>query len=196
MSDPGQHSSPGDPPPVAVHPARHTSFWFKELPFSLVLVVTMVGVAYTSFSRQPIVTYWEILAPVIGLVCVAAGWHNAPDNRARARLAGTQALHWLAFLLVMNMLLLPSVQVPFSASATGLAVFTLLALGTFTAGVQVMSWHVGLLGLIMALCIPAIAWIQNSALIVVLIIVTVAVIAGVIWWHWHKWRAPSPGPTM
>ena len=59
------------------------SFWFKELPFSLVLIVTMIGVAYTSFSRQPIVLYWEILAPVIGLVCIASGWHNALDRHAR-----------------------------------------------------------------------------------------------------------------
>jgi hypothetical protein len=183
MSEPGQTAQTAPP--------RHISFWFRELPFSLVLILTMIGVAYTSFSRQPIITYWEILAPVIGLVCIASGWHNAPDRHAQMRLIGTQVLHWLAFLLVMNMMLLPSVQVPFSAGATGLAVFTLLALGTFTAGVNVLSWHVGLLGLIMALCIPAIAWVQNSALIVVLIIGTALVIGAVIWWHWHRWRTPS-----
>ena len=132
MSELGQATPVGT---GAVQP-RHVSFWFKELPFSLVLIVTMIGVAYTSFSRQPIVLYWEILAPVIGLVCIASGWHNALDRHARLRLVGTQVLHWFAFLLLMNMLLLPSVQVPFSASATGLAVFTLLALGTFTAGVE------------------------------------------------------------
>ena len=42
------------------------------------------------------------------------------------------------------------------------------------------------LGLIMALCIPAIAWIENSALIIVLVIGTAAVIAAVIWWYWHR----------
>ena len=188
MSDPGQ---PAAPPPAAGHPARHVSFWLRELPFSLVLVATMAGVAYTSFSRQPLITYWEILAPVIGLVSIAAGWHNALDKGAHLRLVGTQVMHWLAFLLVMNMLLLPSVQVPFSAGATGLAVFTLLALGTFTAGVNVLSWHVCLLGLIMALCIPAIAWIQNSALIIVMLIGTAAVIAAVFWWAWHRLRAPQ-----
>jgi hypothetical protein len=191
MSDPGQSAAL---PPAGVHPARHMSFWLKELPFSLVLIATMIGVAYTSFSRQPIVLYWEILAPAIGLVCIAAGWHNALDKGARVRLVATQTLHWFAFLLVMNMMLLPSVQISFSASATGLAVFTLLALGTFTAGVNALSWHVSLLGLIMALCIPAIAWIQNSALIVVLVIVTVAVIAVVFWWSWHRLRSPASLP--
>jgi hypothetical protein len=149
----------------------------------------MIGVAYTSFSKQPITGYWEILTPLIALVCVGAGWDGATDNAARMRLIGTQGLHWLAFLVVMNMLLLTSVQRIFNAGATGLAIFTLLALGTFTAGVHVLSWQVCLLGLIMALGIPAIAWIENSALIVVLIFGVVIGIAVVIWWHVHDRRA-------
>jgi len=167
----------------------HLNFWIRELPFSLVLVMTMIGVAYTTFSKQPITGYWEILTPLIALVCVGAGWDSATDNTARVRLIVTQALHWIAFLVVMNMLLLTSVQRIFSASATGLAIFTLLALGTFTAGVQVLSWQVCLLGVIMALGIPAIAWIENSALIVVLIVGVALGVGVVIWWHFHDRRA-------
>jgi hypothetical protein len=174
--------------PLVPLPAKapHLSFWIRELPFSLMLVLTIIGVAYTSFSKQPIIIYWEILAPIIALVCVAAGWHGANDNAARMRLIATQALHWVAFLLVMNMLLLSGVQRVFNASTTGLAVFTLLALGTFTAGVHVLSWQVCLLGLIMALGIPAIAWIENSALILVLIVGAVLGIGVVLWWHWRE----------
>ena len=166
----------------------HLNFWIRELPFSLVLILTLIGVAYTTFSKQPIAGYWELLAPLIALVCVGAGWERASDNAARIRLIATQALHWFAFLLVMNMMLLASVQRDFSASATGLAIFTLLTLGTFTAGVHVLSWQVCLLGLIMALGIPAIAWIENSALILVLIVGAVLGIGIVIWWHFHERR--------
>jgi hypothetical protein len=173
------------PPPTK----RHPNFWIRELPFTVVLILTIGGVAYTSFSKQPIVAYWEILAPLIALVCIAAGWSEAGDNNARLRLVATQALHWFAFILVMNMLLLPNVQRIFSAQATALAIFTLLALGTFTAGVQVLSWQVCLLGVIMALGIPAIAWIENSALLVVLIVGAVVAIVAVIWWHFRQRRA-------
>jgi hypothetical protein len=83
---------------------------------------------------------------------------------------------------------LSSVQRIFNAQATGLAIFTLLALGTFTAGVQVLSWQVCLLGLIMALGIPAIAWIENSALLVVLIVGAVLGIVAVFWWRWRTFR--------
>ena len=191
MSDTGVHeaSRPHSLPPSGVHKLRHVHFWLRELPFSLVLILTLIGVAYTSFSKQPITGYWEVLAPLIALVCVGTGWRNAPDTSARVQLIGKQILHWLAFLLVMNLMLLPSVQRDFSTQATGLAIFTLLTLGTFTAGVHVMSWQVCLLGLIMALGIPAIAWVENSALIFVLIAGVAVGIGVVILWHIHDLRA-------
>ena len=139
-ADPDPHPASSSVPHMAPPRTTHESFWIKELPFTLVLVLTIAGVAYTSFSKKPIVGYWEILAPIIALVCVAAGWEEAGDKSGRLRLIVTQTLHWLAFLLVMNLMLLSSVQRIFTAQATGLAVFTLLALGTFTAGVHVLSW--------------------------------------------------------
>ena len=45
----------------------------QELPFALVLILTTLGVAYTSFSKQPIVGFWELLAPLIALVCIGSG---------------------------------------------------------------------------------------------------------------------------
>jgi hypothetical protein len=168
--------------------ARHLSFWIRELPFSIVLILTLIGVAYISFSKQPITAYWEILAPLIALICVGSGWHVATDTRARSWLIGKQVLHWLAFLVVMNIVLLPSVQRIFSSTATGLTIFTLLALGTFTAGVHVLSWQVCLLGLIMALGVPAIAWVENSALIFLLLAGVIFGIGAVLWWHFREWR--------
>jgi hypothetical protein len=168
--------------------ARHLSFWIRELPFSVVLILTLIGVAYISFSKKPITGYWEILAPLIALICVGAGWHSAADTRGRLWLIGKQVLHWLAFLVVMNIVLLSSVQRMFSATATGLTIFTLLALGTFTSGVHVLSWQVCLLGLIMALGIPAIAWVENSALIFLLLAGVIVGIGAVFWWHLREWR--------
>jgi hypothetical protein len=43
-----------------------------------VLILTLLGVAYTSFLKQPIMGYWELLAPVIGLVCGKRGFRSGP----------------------------------------------------------------------------------------------------------------------
>jgi hypothetical protein len=83
------------------------------------------------------------------------------------------------------------VQRLFNASAIGLAIFVLLTLGTFTAGVHILSWQVLLLGLIMALSIPAIAFIQTSALMVAVIGPAIATVVTLIWWHWRAKRKSS-----
>lgn len=192
MANPGY--SPQGTPSAAPYVDRvrrepHTSFWIRELPFSLVLLLTLGGVAYTTFSKQRMVIYWEVLAPIIGLVCVWYGW---PRAHTKLRLIGTQLLHWVAFLIVMNMVLVADVQRSFNATSTGLAIFTLLALGTFTAGVHTLSWQVCLLGVIMAFGIPAIAWIENSALLLVLIAAVIG-IGIVVWWHWREGRKGVTG---
>jgi hypothetical protein len=186
MDADSREARPGDPQAAD---GPHVSFWIRELPFSLVLILTLLGVAYTSLLKQPVMLYWELLAPVIGLVCVGSAWSSAHFKNARLHLIWGQALHWAAFLLVMNMLLLPNVQKILNASATGLAALMLLALGTFTAGVHVRSWQVCLLGIIMALCVPAAAWIEASSLMIVLILIAALGIGVVLWWHWHESRA-------
>jgi len=158
----------------------------RELSYGLVLILTLFGVAYTSYFKQPILGYWALLAPAIAVICIGAGWQRADNKNARFQLIWTQALHWLAFLVVMGLMLLPSVQRILNVSAGGLAILTLLALGTFTAGVQVLSWQVCLLGLVMALGVPAIAWVEESALLFVLIVGTTLGIAVLAWRHWHE----------
>src|SRR6202140_4670951 len=184
-------TSPGGPRPAPAvapgavpypHPRPQGSFWLRELPYVVVLILTLFGVAYASFSRQSMVGYWEFLAPVIGLLCVPLGWPHAPDRAARFRVVWTQALHWLAFLVAMNLLLLRGVASLLSPDAVGLTILTLLALGTFVAGVHIQAWQICVLGMVMALGIPAIAWIERSALLLLLLVVALGAIGAALWW--------------
>jgi hypothetical protein len=68
----------------------------------------------------------------------------------------------------MNIILLSGFQTLLPAPATGLVLLTLLALGTFLAGVNLLSLQICFLGLAMALAVPAIAWFKQSALFLVL----------------------------
>jgi hypothetical protein len=181
--EPEPGSGAGAAPPV--------SFWLRELPYVVVLILTLFGVAYMGFSKQSIVGYWEFLTPVIGLLCIGDGWRHANDKDARVRLVWAQVLHWLAFLVAMNLILLSGVQATFSSNATGLMILILLALGTFTAGVHILSWQICVLGVIMALGVPALAWIERSALFILLIVVAVAAIAMALWWGGRRSSAAS-----
>jgi hypothetical protein len=94
--------------------------------------------------------------------------------------------------------LFSDVQKVLTSTATGLTLLMLLALGTFVAGVHV-SWHICVLGIIMALCVPAIAWLAQSAFFLVLGVVALIGIGVTFWWHLsdrHTSKMPgeeSPG---
>jgi hypothetical protein len=189
LSDSPEPAAQPAPPLQPVVPPPHHPWWLRELPYTLVLALTLFGVAYMSLSRQPMVGYWEFLAPVIGLVCIAAGWPHAHDRPARVRLIWTQVLHWLAFLVAMNLLLLGGPQSMLTADATGLTVLTLLALGTFVAGVHLQAWQICLLGAVMGASVPAIAWIERSSLFLLLAAVALLAIGLTFWWSMPRRKA-------
>jgi hypothetical protein len=147
---------------------RNASLARRELPYLAVLVLAITGVAYTSISHQPLAGYWELLAVVMAVLCVTTQWGKIPDRSGRIRLIWMQALHWVAILVTMNVVLLAGVQSMLPAPATGLVLLTLLALGTFLAGVNFLSFRICFLGLAMAAAVPAIAWLKQSALFLVL----------------------------
>lgn len=159
-------------------------FWVKELPYLIILVLTLCGVAFISMTNRSLVGYWEFMALFIAVVCVWEGWSHAHDGAARWRLIWTQALHWGAFLVAMNLVLLPSVQAIADTDTTSLTILLLLALGTFIAGVHTVSWRMSANGIIMALGVPAIAWLDQSALFFSLAaIVLIGLCIAFFWWR-------------
>jgi hypothetical protein len=148
--------------------SRQAAFLQRKLPYVIVLALAVAGVAFTNISQQPLTGYWEFLALATGILCVVTEWKNVGDRQARFKLMWTQALHWGAILVTMNIVLLSGVRILLPAPATSLVLLTLLALGTFLAGLNFLSLPICFLGLAMALAVPAIAWLKQSALFLVL----------------------------
>src|SRR5262245_51190577 len=107
---------------VSIEPpaSRKVSFLRRKLPYIVVLLVTVFGVAYTSIAHQPLVGFWEALAVAVGILCVTTTWSTIPDRQGRVQLVWKQAVHWAAILVAMNIVLLPGVQRMLTAPATGL----------------------------------------------------------------------------
>jgi hypothetical protein len=190
MSD----ATPNEPGLRSARPAASgpRGFWLTELPYGAVFILTIFGVAYTSYAKQPISTFWQLLAPVIGAVCVGSGWCKARDRDERLRLIVTQTFHWLAFVAAMNLMLLPDIQRQLTANASGLAILMLLALGTFTAGVHALTWQVCVLGLFMAGAVPAIAWFERSAFLWLLAAgAVIGIGVAILWVKGGRRSAPS-----
>jgi hypothetical protein len=68
----------------------------------------------------------------------------------------------------MNIMLITRVQQLMPTPATGLVLLVLLALGTFLAGLSLLSLPICFLGIAMAVAIPALSWLQQSVIFFVL----------------------------
>jgi hypothetical protein len=171
-------------------------FLRSRLPFLAILALAIVGVAYTNISQRPLVGYWEFLGIMTGLACVLTAWGEIDDRDVRIRLIWTQVVHWAAVLVAMNVLLLSGVQQLFPATATSLVLLILLALGTFLAGLNLPSVQICFLGFALVLAVPAISWVKQSALFLVLAAVAFVGLVIAFWSrrgppHHAKERHPS-----
>lgn len=168
-----------EPPVSASGPAKNDlgAIVAREWPYILILALALVGVAYSSLTRTPITLYWIILAPLVGVICVVTRWRAAASREERIRLIWMQALHWLAVLAAIQLMFVAVVGRMMNSDATALETLTLLALGTFTAGVHIASWRICLVGLLLALGVPAIGWLEESTLMIVLVAAVLVALA-------------------
>lgn len=148
--------------------SRRTNSWRQHVPYLLVLTLALAGVAYSNMSRTPLAGYWELLALTTGGVCIFTEWGKLDDRQSRIRLVWTQAAHWIAVLVAMNIMLLAGVQQLLPAPATSLVLLMLLALGAFLAGLKLASLELCFLGLVLALTVPTVSWVKQSMLFIIL----------------------------
>lgn len=167
-------------------PVEH--WLLNDLPYILMLLLALGGVSWATFSDRPAVAYWICVSPVFGVICVLEGWRHVTTREDHLRLVYTQLLSWAGVLTAMYLSLLPVVGAVVNDDATGIALLTILALGTFLAGLQARVWRVCVVGLFLAISVPAIAWLDRSALFLTLAALLVLLVAGssVIWWLFRR----------
>ena len=73
-----------------------------------------------------------------------------------------------------------------NADARALLILTLLALGTFTGGIHITAWRLCAVEIILGLGVPAIAWLEQSALLGLLIVTVLIGVTLPLWWHEPK----------
>ncbi len=141
------------------------------------LVLALVGVVF----RLP-VSYWVILIPVFGTITIAEGWAHFSDRAERLGLVYRVALNWCALLMAIYLLSNDGVQGVMNANATSLAMMTLLALGTFVAGVQARLWQICAVGGVLFLAVPGLGWLDQSPLLLAAATCVIIALGGLAWW--------------
>lgn len=145
----------------------------------LALVGTAVTVADARWAR----TYWLLLVPVYGALCVFAAW------RRTGQFGGTvtrQVLHWLSVAAAMALdfaFLHGSGEQ--TATATGLSSLLILALGCVLAGIH-LEWLFALVGLLLALILTVVSLAQQYLTVAFLVAGLAALLFAAYWVIWRK----------
>jgi hypothetical protein len=164
------------PAPVAQRSAV-VAWFLHDIFYISMLVLALLGVIF----RLP-VSYWVILMPVFGVITIAEGWSHFADKAERLGLVFRVGLNWCAMLLAIYLLSNSGVSGVMNANATSLSMMTLLALGTFVAGVQARVWQICAVGSVLFLAVPGLGWLDQSPLLITAATALIVALGGLAWW--------------
>jgi hypothetical protein len=170
-------------PTIAPAPRRSAlvQWILHDIFYIAMLALALVGVAF----RLP-VSYWVILIPVFGIITIAEGWSHFSDRAEQMGLVYRVALNWCALLLAIYLLSNDGVRGVMNANATSLSMMTLLALGTFVAGVQARVWQVCAVGGALFLAVPGLGWLDQSPMLLAAASCVIVALGGLAWWVSHR----------
>jgi len=164
----------------AARPFTIRRWLLHDSPYILMLALALVGVTFRTE-----VLYWMALTPVFGVTCIIAGWGRAETRAGRLQLVYSQVLIWCALIFAIYVLYNQGLV---AVNGSSLAMMTLLALGTFVAGVQARLWQTCAVGVLLFLAVPGIGWLNQSSLLLDGIALTVIVVGGLTWWLTERRR--------
>jgi hypothetical protein len=150
----------------------------------LALVGTAVTLANASWAR----TYWLILVPIYGALCVYEAWRRTGEFGSTVI---RQVLHWVsvAAAMILDFAYLHGTEQ--TAATTGLSSLLILALGSVLAGIH-LEWLFALVGLLLALILIVVS-LAKQYLTVVFLLAGLAALGFAV--YWVMWRKPAPGRT-
>ena len=101
----------------------------------ILILLSFIGVLLTNFIPSTAWKYWNISIPIFALLCIGLNWADNQSHPYKLTLLFKEILHWGSILLTIYLV---SIFVHYGLVSNidaGLFVLTLLALGTFMAGI-------------------------------------------------------------
>jgi hypothetical protein len=154
------------------------AFLRKDWPYIAMLMLALFGVAVASVSIESLAPYWEIMVPLFAAVCIYARLQDHEHKANVRRLFFTEALHWGATFAAMQLLYARDVYDMMNANGVALTMMIILALGTLTAGAQIGAWRIAVVGALIGLAVPFVAFLQRATLLVTLISLALVGVGG------------------
>jgi hypothetical protein len=159
--------------------APRTSVWgwlLRESPHIAMLALAIIGVSF------PVpVTYWLVITPVFAVISIASGWRHFGTAQDHVRMVALQFLSWSALVLAIYALYNDGSEGVLNSNALSLAMITILALGTFLAGLHAHSWRTCVVGIILFVAVPMLGWMDQWSILLLIASVAIVGIAAGTW---------------
>jgi len=142
----------------------------------IMALLALVGTAVTLADARWARTYWLVLVPIYGALCVFAAWQRTGQFSGTA---ARQILHWLSVGVAMaiDFAFLQGQQ---TVAVTGLSSLLILALGCVLAGIH-LEWLFTLVGVLLAAILVIVTLAQQYLTIGFLIAALAALIFAAYW---------------
>lgn len=160
-----------------------------NLHFLIMIVLAVIGAAYTDMSPANSRWYWQSMAIVFGVICIISQW---PRHSDKMELIRTQILHWGGFLAATRLFFLPVLHRDLNSDDMGIILLISISIATFLAGVY-LDWRLMLVGVFIVICTILISYVDQAALFIVLAGVVLAALALVVGRLIDKHRSNSIG---
>ena len=155
----------------------------------IMALLALVGTGITLADARWARTYWLVLVPIYGVLCVFAAWQRT------GQFSGTvirQILHWLSvgIAIALDFAFLQGGGEQ-TATAAGLSSLLILALGCVLAGIH-LEWLFALVGVLLAGILIIVALAQQYLTVAFLIAALAALVFAA---YWATKRKIPVGPS-
>lgn len=151
-------------------------WFFNDIFYIAMLLLAVAGVMF-----RLSVDYWIIITPIFALISIIEGWSHFATQNDRLGFVFRIAAIWFAVALSIYVFDNTSVKGVMTPNATSLAIITLLALGTFVAGVQAHVWQICAVGGLLFVSVPGVGWLEESPLLIMGVMVLLIMFGAVAW---------------
>lgn len=158
-------------------PRRH--FAMEEMVFIPLVLLSLIGIAITSFSTRDGYAYWLLMVLVFGVLSIVVSWLQAKNNASNFSDTIKEGLHWLHTLIIVVASSLLHKSGHLSDIGFNLVILLILALATMLDGMRT-GWQFTLLGFFLAACAIIVAYVE--AFIWVCVGLALLVVIGTFLW--------------
>jgi hypothetical protein len=161
---------------------------------AIMVLLALLGVAFTNGRYDFARAYWIALVPVFGLLCVGTAYaRTRHEGGLRMHAVIRQVLHWVGIGIALWLDFIIRSTGEETAQAAGLNAVLLLALGCFLAGVH-LDWLFAVVGVLIVLALILVAKAEQYLWVIFVVGGLVIALLAALWWQFRSKKSLVAGP--